>query len=88
VAQPPIRLKERTIEQPVSNATQRHKNPPANVRPSEGSVLEIDGRFKSEYATSNEAMKAGLELKTRYPDIQVNVYDAKERTRTRVELSD
>ena len=31
-------------------------------------------------------MKAGLELKTKYPQIQVKVYDAKERTRTLVEL--
>jgi hypothetical protein len=33
-------------------------------------------------------MKAGLELKTKYPQIQVKVYDAKERTRTPVELSE
>jgi hypothetical protein len=87
VAQPPIQLKETKIEQPVSNGSQRPKNPSANVRPSEGYVLEIDGKFKSEYVTSQEAMKAGLELKTKYPNIQVNVYDAKERTRTRVDLS-
>jgi hypothetical protein len=31
-------------------------------------------------------MKAGLELKTKYPQIQVKVYDAKERTRTLVNL--
>ena len=33
-------------------------------------------------------MKAGLELKTKYPHIQVKVYDAKEQTRTPVELSE
>jgi hypothetical protein len=31
-------------------------------------------------------MKAGLELKKKYPYIQVRVCDAKERTRTLVEL--
>ena len=87
MAQPPIQLKERTIEQPTTNGSQRPKNPSANVRPSEGYVLEIDGKFKSEYVTLQEAMKAGLELKKKYPHIQVNVYDAKERTRTRVDLS-
>ena len=87
MAQPPIQLKETKIEPPVSNGAQRPKNPSANVRPSEGYVLEIDGKFKSEYVTLQEAMKAGLELKNKYPHIQVNVYDAKERTRTRVDLS-
>ena len=31
-------------------------------------------------------MKVGLELKKKYPQIQVKVYDAKERTRTSVAL--
>jgi hypothetical protein len=86
VAQPPIQLKEKIIEQPMSNGAQRPKNPSANVRPTEGYVLEIDGKFKAEYVTLQEAMKAALELKKKYPHIQVNVYDAKERTRTRVDL--
>ena len=64
----------------------RPKNPSANVLPSEGYVLEIDGKFKTEYVTSAEALKAGLELKEKYPQIQVKVYDAKKRTRTPVEL--
>jgi hypothetical protein len=33
-------------------------------------------------------MKAALELKQKYPQIQVRVYDAKEHTRTLVELTD
>jgi hypothetical protein len=37
------------------------------------------------YASSEAAMKAGLELKKKYP-IQIRVYDAKERTRRLVEL--
>ena len=80
-------LKEAPTEKPVSNDT-RPKNPPANVLPSKGYVLEIDGKFKSKYETSAAAMKSGLELKTKYPHIQINIYGAKERTRTRVVLSD
>ena len=60
----------------------------ANILPSAGYVLEIDGKFKTEYVTSEEAIKAGLELKKKYPQIQVKVYDAKNRTRTAVELPD
>jgi hypothetical protein len=64
----------------------RPKNPSANVLPTEGFVLEIDGKFKSDYKTSEDASKAGLELKKKFPFIQVIVYAAKERTRTLVTL--
>ena len=83
---PSLRLKETTIEQDVSNETKRPKNPSANVRPSEGYIVEIDGKFKSECETFKEALKAGLELKQKFPHIQVKVYIAEEQTRTPVEL--
>ena len=57
----------------------------ANLRPTEGYILEVDGKFKSEYENSEAAMKVGLELE-KYAHIQVKVYDAKERTRTPVTL--
>ena len=37
----------------------RPKNRSANILPTEGYVLEIDGKFKSEYETSKDALKAG-----------------------------
>jgi hypothetical protein len=64
----------------------RPKNPSANLLPTEGYVLEIDGKYKTEYETSEQALKAGLELKKKFPYIQVRVYDAKERTYTPVEV--
>ena len=64
----------------------RPKNPPANVLPTEGYFLEIDGKIKSEYQSSEDASIAGLELKMRFPKIQVNVFDARKHTRTLVEL--
>jgi hypothetical protein len=81
-------LKEPAVEQPANNGTTRPKNPPSNVRPTEGYILEVDGKFKTEFERSEDAMKAGLELKKKYPHIQVKVYDAKERTRTLVALSE
>jgi hypothetical protein len=87
VKKPPLVMKEKPTEQLANNGTTRPKNPPANLRPTEGYILEVDGKFKSEYETSEAAMKAGLELKKKYPHIQVKVYDAKELTRTLVELS-
>ena len=85
---PPLVMKETVGEQPVSNGTTRPKNPLANVLPTEGYVLEVDGKFKSVYESSEVVLKAGLELKNKYPHIQVRVYNAKERTRTPVELSE
>ena len=81
-------MKEPPVEQPANNDTTRPKNPSANIIPSEGYVLEIDGKFKSEFETSELAMKSALELKKKYPQIQVNVYDAKEHARTLIELTE
>ena len=81
-------LKEPAVEQSADNGTTRPKNPPSNVRPTEGYILEVDGKLKSEFESSEASMKAALELKTKYPHIQVKVYDAKKRTRTLVELSE
>jgi len=86
VKKPSLVLKETAGEPPANNGTTRPKNPPANVRPTEGYIVEVDGKFKSEYESSEQATKTGLELKKKYPHIQVRVYDAKERTRTVVEL--
>jgi hypothetical protein len=77
-------MKERKLEQPEESGTTRPKNLSAYRIPSEGYVLEVDGKFKSEFETSEAAMQAALELKKKYPPIQVNVYDAKEHTRTLV----
>jgi hypothetical protein len=79
-------MKEPTVEEPESNDTTRPKNPQVNTIPSEGYVLEIDGKFKSEFETSDAAMKSALGLKKKYPQIKVAVYDAKEHTRTLIEL--
>jgi hypothetical protein len=88
IKKPILAVKESAAEL-LSNAgpTTRPKNPSANTIPTEGFVLEIDGKFKTEYDTADSAMKAALELKQKYSQIQVSVYDAKEHSRTLVELT-
>ena len=83
---PVLGVKETPVEHSTNDGTTRPKNLSANRVPSEGYVLEIDGKFKTDFETSEAAMKVALELKKKYPPIQVNVYDAKEHTRTLVEL--
>ena len=70
----------------TSDEVARPKNISASSVPIEGYAVEIDEKFKSEYETSDEALKAGSELKKKFPQIHVKVYDAKKRTRTLVEL--
>ena len=88
IKKPALGMKEPTVDQTASNDTTRPKHTSASTVPSEGYVLEIDGKLKSEFQTSEAAMKSGLELKKKYPQIQINVYDAKERARTLVELTE
>ena len=45
----------------------------------EGYILEIDGKFESEYGTFTGALKAGLELRRKFPRSQVKVHDATEQ---------
>ncbi len=62
---------------------------PANFRadaiPTDGYVLSVDGKLKTRYETSKEAMTAGSKLKQSFPVIHVEVYDAAERKYTLVE---
>jgi hypothetical protein len=64
----------------------RPKNLRANAVLAEGYGLEVDGKMKSKYDSSDAAFKAGLELKKKFPVVQVKVFAAKEQTRTIVEL--
>ena len=84
----PLGIKEQTAEKNESSETKRPKNPSANTLPTDGYVLEIDGKLKSEHKTPEAALKAGLELKKKYPHIRFVVYGAEQRTRTPVELSE
>jgi hypothetical protein len=53
---------------------------PTNVQPCEGYILEIDGKFESEYGTLTGALKAGLQLRQKFPQSQVKLHDANEQT--------
>jgi len=78
-------MKVSTVEEAANNYSIMPKNLSANTIPSEGYILEVDGKFKSEFETSDAAMKSALDLKKKYSQIQVNVYDAKAHARTLVD---
>ena len=53
----------------------------ADVTPPNGFVLEIDGRMKKQFESESDARAEALQLKARFPMLQVKVYDAVEKTR-------
>jgi hypothetical protein len=46
----------------------------------------VDGRLKTEFATSDGAQAGGEELKKRFPMLSVKIYDAQTKTRVEVQL--
>jgi hypothetical protein len=53
----------------------------ADIPPSEGYVLVVDGHFKSEFKTAEAAEESGHKLKLKFPKLQIQIYDAQTRTR-------
>ena len=68
-------------EQPQPRNIQR-----ADIAPSEGYALVVDGHFKTQFAEKGAAMKAATELLGKYPMLQVEIYDASSKSRTLVKL--
>jgi hypothetical protein len=66
-----------TIEEPEPKKALRADRPPT-----EGFVTVVDGHFKSEFADVAAAEEAGRKLKTAYPMLQIEIYDAANKTRT------
>ena len=54
----------------------------ADRPPSEGFVTMVDGHFKSEFDTVDAAEASGRKLKSTYPMLQIEIYDAETKVRT------
>lgn len=63
----------------MNQDAKRTANLRANAMPVDGYVLSVDGKLKTRYENSSEAMAAALILKQSFPAIQVAVYDAAQR---------
>ena len=60
------------------------KAPRADRPPAEGFVVVVDGHFKSEFDTAEAAEASGRKLKSAYPMLQIEIYDAATKVRTLV----
>ncbi len=70
----------------MSSTKAKPANLNVNAIPKDGYVLSVDGKLKSRFETSEDAMTAGLKLKQTYPVLQVSVWDGAAQTHTAVTL--
>jgi hypothetical protein len=66
-----------SIEEPEPKKAVRADRPPT-----EGFATIVDGHFKSQFDTAEAAEISGRKLKTAYPMLQVQIYDAVMKVRT------
>ncbi|MGC2776103.1 MAG: hypothetical protein WA418_10780 [Bradyrhizobium sp.] len=66
----------RSIDEPEQRA------PRADRPPTEGFVVIVDGHFKSEFDTAEAAESAGRKLRSNYPMLKIEIYDAVTTIRT------
>jgi hypothetical protein len=65
------------VDEPQPRNVQR-----ADVAPTDGFSLVVDGHFKTHYDNQEAAQKAGAELSRRYPMLQIMIYDAATKSRS------
>jgi hypothetical protein len=54
----------------------------ADIAPSSGYAIVVDGHFKTEFSEESAAKKAATELLAKYPMLQIEIYNATAKTRT------
>ena len=65
--------------QRMSTSTPAPISRAADGLPTSGYALIVDGQAKKEFDTQDRALKAARELKGRFPNLQVKVFDAEKR---------
>jgi hypothetical protein len=66
-----------SLDEPEAKKAVRADRPPT-----EGFSTIVDGHFKSDFDTVDAAEAAGRELKSAYPMLQIEIYDAAMKVRT------
>ena len=66
-----------SIDEPESKKALRADRPPT-----EGFTVVVDKHFKSEFETLDAAEASGRKLKSTYPMLQIEIYDAATQVRT------
>jgi hypothetical protein len=56
----------------------------ADIAPTNGYAIVVDGHFKTQFVEEEAAQKAAKDLLAIYPMLQIEVYDAKSKLRSLV----
>ena len=67
------------VENPQPRNIQR-----ADIAPTDGYALVVDGHFKTQFVEEGAAKKVATELLGKYPMLQVEIYDASSKSRSSV----
>jgi hypothetical protein len=59
----------------MSKHTKRPESLRADLMPTDGFVLTVDGKLKTRYETEMDAIAEGSKLKQRFPVVRVSVFD-------------
>ena len=62
VKKPPLVMKEKPTEGPANNGTTRPKNPPANLRPTEGYMCVAQGKLSMQASIRNRLITKPFDL--------------------------
>ncbi len=54
--------------------------------PKTGFAIEVDGRIKTEFDTKEGADRGAIELKRRFPMLQIRIYDAAAKSHLEISL--
>jgi hypothetical protein len=64
------------IQEPQPRNIQR-----ADIAPANGFAMVVDGHFKTQFSEEDAANTAASELLANFPKLQVEIYNAKEKSR-------
>ena len=54
----------------------------ADIVPTHGYAMIVDGHFKTQFSDEGAAKKAASELLAKFPMLKIEIYDAKAKSRT------
>ncbi|UFZ03162.1 hypothetical protein LQG66_28565 [Bradyrhizobium ontarionense] len=66
----------------IDESEPEQRVPRADRPPTEGFVVIVDGHFKSKFDTAEAAESSGRKLRSNYPMLKIEIYDAVTTTRT------
>lgn len=72
------------LSKPQIDDIQPRNSQRADIIPTTGFAMVVDGKLKTNFDDEASATKAGSELLAKFPMLQIEIYDATTRVRTKI----